>query len=44
MDENIEDIAGSVRCSEAARLEIRSILKIYANKIVRLREERNLYK
>ena len=44
MDENIEDIAGSVRCSEAARSEIRSILKIYANKIVRLREERNFYK
>lgn len=34
----------SVRCSENVREEIRSILKIYASKIIRLRQERNFYK
>lgn len=44
MDENIADIVGAMRCSENVREEIKSILKIYARKIVRLREERNFYK
>jgi hypothetical protein len=44
MDENIDDIVSNIKCAESAKEEFKSILRIYANKIVKLREERNFYK
>ncbi len=38
MEENIEQIIGNLRCAEQTRQQFKSILKIYAAKVCKLRE------
>lgn len=44
MEENITDVVRAMKCSEQTREEFKSILRIYANKIAKLREERDFYR
>jgi hypothetical protein len=44
MEENIGEVVRAVKCPEAVREEFSSILRIYANKISKLREERDFYR
>ncbi len=44
MEENISEVVRGVRCGEGVREEFSSILRIFAGKIGRLREERDFYR
>ena len=44
MEENIAEVIRGVRCGEAVKEEFSSILRIFAGKIGRLREERDFYR
>jgi hypothetical protein len=44
MEQNIAEVVRGVRCGEGVREEFSSILRIFAGKIGRLREERDFYR